>query len=274
MKGLLLVCAFGLMMGRLLADDSVDMIYAFDVRNFADIKDHKTNVVYHLDPDLHHLSAIGPDGKLVWKVDSAPGLSKGDPATVQPLKRFFKEGAMIVFVDNRDGRDWDYSYLGKCEDFLVVDFKPDNRSISNETGLIRKSTGEYIWTSASSGDSSDGPRDLQDPKTKVIYHLDKDYHHLSAIRPDGSVLWEVDSDPKESKNNPASVKTLKPHRGLKEGGASIQSINLSVPGDTEEEWASASGVKSEDYLGVLFTNEFGAINKLTGEYVYVHFRGE
>jgi hypothetical protein len=33
------------------------------------------------------------------------------------------------------------------------------------------------------------PKVVQDPKTKVCYHLESDLRHIAAISPDGKLLW-------------------------------------------------------------------------------------
>ena len=82
------------------------------------------------------------------------------------------------------------------------------------------------------------PQVLQDPKTKVIYYLESDGRHVSAISPDGKLLWccEVLPTPKNDFQKAFSI------GGMSDGG---DDIHFGV-------WRGNSGV--------------GKINKTTGIY--------
>ncbi len=43
------------------------------------------------------------------------------------------------------------------------------------------------------------PQILRDPKTKVIYFLDTDRRHVTAISPDGKILWNCEVIPDGAK---------------------------------------------------------------------------
>jgi hypothetical protein len=38
-------------------------------------------------------------------------------------------------------------------------------------------------------DTAPSPHVVQDPKTKVIFYLESDQHHIAAINPQGKLLW-------------------------------------------------------------------------------------
>jgi len=148
-------------------------------------------------------------------------------------------------------------------------FKPAYDDVSDdESGFIRKSTGEYIPVDVNFPGGRI-TREIQDPKTKIVFTIDPDGHHLSATRPDGKMLWKVDSDPEHSPAGDSAIvipldRHFKSKRVIQISGIGF----YLVPKPMRISLLGRSGEKEEDFIEVGFSDhEWGAINKLTGEYV-------
>jgi hypothetical protein len=234
-----------------------------------DLHDPRTKLVFHLDPDGHHLSALRPDGTTLWQIDSDPKLSQGDPDSVLPLKLFFKQGRLINGIQDFEGIWPDNSpyklltgsgaELGPSSDFIYVDLGPDGGEPGDELGLIRKSTGEYFPFRATVHQSIVA-QNFQDPRTGITFHLNPDRHHLSATRPDGSALWAIDT-----KNLVPPVDSENPFTN---GGDRIDAIvfTLLLMMDRDE-FMNPGRFKDEDFLDVKFDRINVHINEFTGKIV-------
>ena len=97
------------------------------------------------------------------------------------------------------------------------------------------------------------PQILKDPKTGVVFYLESDRRHVSAIAPDGNLLWCSELVPPFDKNR----------QGSRDMG--IHEIRFAEPND--HGGGPGSG---EDYLRVnIFGEGYGGksdyINKKTGK---------
>lgn len=97
------------------------------------------------------------------------------------------------------------------------------------------------------------PQILKDPKTGVIFYLESDRRHISAIAPDGKLLWCREVVPPPDKNR----------KGSRDLG--IYDIQFDDPNDQGE-----SPDKGDDYLrvnifGESYAGKSGNINKKTGK---------
>lgn len=112
---------------------------------------------------------------------------------------------------------------------------------------------------------------IQDPKTKVIFYLESDRHHLSAISPKGTLLWQIDtwSDAWADYSN----ETIKSKEERK-SAALINFIELYKPEKwfaiNETGWSGLHLGNKEDYLSVSLNDRiFGLILKSTGKFIFV-----
>jgi len=95
------------------------------------IRDAKTKIIFYLESDGRDISAIGPDGKLLWSRD--PFVDSNQ--TSYRLKR-----PLICYFDFVDPAWWKiHSRLGAADDFIGVNFN------SSQFGVIKKETGDFIF---------------------------------------------------------------------------------------------------------------------------------
>jgi len=93
------------------------------------LRDAKTKIIYYLESDGRHVSAISPDGKLLWSRDPFVDKKLGPYRTPWPI---------ICSFDFVDPAWWKlHSWLGPEDDFIGVNFN------SSQFGVINKKTGDF-----------------------------------------------------------------------------------------------------------------------------------
>ena len=95
------------------------------------LRDAKTKIIYYLESDGRHVSAISPDGKLLWS---------RDPFVDKKLSPYRTPLPIICYFDFVDPAWWKiHSYLGPADDFICVNFN------SSQFGVIKKETGDFTF---------------------------------------------------------------------------------------------------------------------------------
>jgi hypothetical protein len=108
------------------------------------LQDPKTKVIFYLESDRHHLSAISPKGALLWQIDTWSHLAQDQAYMIELYKNKSvtieqaKVSDLINFIDLCKSDVWLPKPYGNPDGYLSVQFN------SNVSGLIRKSTGEVI----------------------------------------------------------------------------------------------------------------------------------
>jgi len=93
--------------------------------------DPRTKVIYYLESDGRHISAISPDGKLLWHVD--PFVDAG-------LHPYRFSTPIILSFSFPDSKWWgNKNQYGKVEDFIAIGFN------SSQFGIMRKSNGTFLF---------------------------------------------------------------------------------------------------------------------------------
>jgi hypothetical protein len=95
------------------------------------LTDPRTHIVYYLESDGRHISAIGPDGKLLWHVE---------PFADAKLEAYRFSHPIILEFDFPDKPWWRiHRYLGKAQDFISIGYN------SSQFGALRKTDGHFFF---------------------------------------------------------------------------------------------------------------------------------
>lgn len=124
----LIVCSTGYSLG-----DSKDEVRVIDENHVVPkaIQDPATKIIFYLESDGRHISAISPDGKLLWS---------RDPFVDAKLKPYRGPHPIICYFNFVDPTWWKiHSYLGLADDFIGLGYN------SSQFGAINKITGKFTW---------------------------------------------------------------------------------------------------------------------------------
>jgi hypothetical protein len=123
----LLVCAIGFVSAS--AQD-VTVLDEFHVVPKV-LHDAKTKIIFYLESDGRHISAISPEGKLLWS---------RDPFVDAKLPPYRLKRPLICYFNFVDPVRWKTcSHFGRADDFICVTFD------SSEFGIIKKETGDFTF---------------------------------------------------------------------------------------------------------------------------------
>jgi hypothetical protein len=103
------------------------------------------------------------------------------------------------------------------------------------------------------------PLAYRDPETKILFYGESDGRHLTAIGPDGQILWV---------RNPFDDKGLCPYRNARPVLKVIERANpLEVKGYLSN---SSAGLNARDrYIRIDFdSSQFGLVNQRTGDFFF------
>ena len=91
--------------------------------------DLQTRIIYYLESDGRHISAISPNGKLLWHVD---------PFVDAKLEPYRFSQPIILYFEFVDPTWWKiHAYLGPADDFIGINFN------SSQFGALNKNTGKF-----------------------------------------------------------------------------------------------------------------------------------
>ena len=123
----LLVCAMGFVSASAQNITVIDNFYGFPKV----LHDAKTKIIFYLESDGRHISAISPEGKLLWS---------RNPFVDAKLTPYRLKRPIICYFDFVDPAWWKiHSYLGPADDFISVNFN------SSQFGVIKKETGDFTF---------------------------------------------------------------------------------------------------------------------------------
>ena len=109
------------------------------------------------------------------------------------------------------------------------------------------------------------PRVLQDPKTKVIFYLESNRHHLSAISPEGKLLWQEDTWSHNWWERFFQSFTNSNSTELNHGAALINGLDLCHSDD----FVTVHHENPEDFLSVhLNVGVVGLFQRSTGKFIF------
>jgi hypothetical protein len=163
--------------------------FAFD--SPGDANDSNADIVFNSSKDGRHLWALR-DGKMLWQVDLTKAAFQSKFAVNEPkiIKDIHELTSSYIppFSIEPPGFDFRHS----PSHYLYVSFVRPTDGEDEETGFIKKATGEYLGYSAAI-DPDTKTVSFVDPLTKIVFHLDPDCHHLSASSLNGVLLWKIDT---------------------------------------------------------------------------------
>jgi hypothetical protein len=121
----------------LLASTNTQSVYSYkpmlnqDFVTPRTLVDPRTKISYFLDSDGRHISAIAPNGKLIWRLDPF------EEARLSPY-RFSRP--IIIYFEFPSEEWWRHkTQYGKRTEFICVNYN------SSQFGLLRKSSGQFIF---------------------------------------------------------------------------------------------------------------------------------
>jgi hypothetical protein len=95
------------------------------------LRDPKTKILYILESDGRHISAITPAGKLLWS---------RNPFVDKKLSTYRLVYPLIVYFDFPDPAWWKiHRHLGPVSDFIAINFN------SSQFGAVNKKTGDFTF---------------------------------------------------------------------------------------------------------------------------------
>jgi hypothetical protein len=93
--------------------------------------DPVSKITFYLESDGRHISAIAPDGKVLWT---------HDPFVDSKLTPYRLPRPLISFFDFVDPEWWKiHDRLGKSDEFIGINYN------SSQFGMIKKTTGDFSW---------------------------------------------------------------------------------------------------------------------------------
>ena len=123
----LLVCALGFVSA---SAQNVMVLDEFHVVPKV-LEDAKTRIIFYLESDGRHISAISPEAKLLWS---------RDPFVDSKLTPYRLKRPLIYYFDFVDPVWWKiHSYLGRADEFIGISFT------SSQSGVIKKETGDFTF---------------------------------------------------------------------------------------------------------------------------------
>jgi hypothetical protein len=103
------------------------------------------------------------------------------------------------------------------------------------------------------------PMVYRDQATGIVFYFERDGQHVSAIDPNGDLLWTV---------NPTQGDfTMKFQRDGQQFGHPI--IDVVGPAPDRQFWHLPKGKGNDDYISIVFWKAFGLLDKTTGEFVFL-----